>query len=94
MTEKTLSERFNFIIYGALLFLTVATYALALVNLGAGNTIIALAIAAAKALLIILYFMHVRYSAWLMWAVVVAGLLWLGILFVLMMNDYLTRAWS
>ena len=61
------------------------------VDLGRWNAPVGLAIAACKAVLIILYFMHARYSNWLTWIVVAAGLLWLGILLVLTMSDYLTR---
>jgi cytochrome c oxidase subunit 4 len=58
---------------------------------GAWGTGVALAIAAAKALLIVLYFMHVRYGPRLTWAFAGAGFLWLGILLVLTFNDYLAR---
>jgi cytochrome c oxidase subunit 4 len=57
------------------------------------NTVVALTIAVIKATLVVLYFMHVRYSARLIWVVVVAGFFWLGILFVLTMSDYLSRPW-
>jgi len=46
-----------------------------------------------KAVLVILFFMHVKYSTRLTWAVVVGSVFWLGILLVLTMSDYLTRAW-
>jgi cytochrome c oxidase subunit 4 len=52
---------------------------------------IAFAIAAAKAILIIMYFMHVRYNRKLIWVVAVAGFFWLAILFVFTFNDYMTR---
>jgi cytochrome c oxidase subunit 4 len=58
------------------------------------NTVVALTIAVIKATLVVLYFMHVRYSTRLIWVVVVAGFFWLGILFVLTMSDYLSRDWS
>ena len=91
MAEKTISESFNYLIGGALLFLTLATYLLAMIDLGAWNLVIALVIAAMKASLIVLYFMHARYSEWLTWLVIGAGLLWMGILFSLTLSDYLTR---
>ena len=43
--------------------------------------------------LVVLFFMHVKYSTRLTWAVVVGSVFWLGILLVLTMSDYLTRAW-
>jgi cytochrome c oxidase subunit 4 len=60
---------------------------------GALNVIVALTIATFKATLVILFFMHAKYSARLTWAVVLGSVLWLGILLVLTFSDYLTRAW-
>ena len=57
------------------------------------NTVIALTIASIKATLVVLYFMHVRYSTRLVWVIVVAALFWMGILFALTFSDYLTREW-
>ena len=88
---KSVSELTNYIIGGALLLLTLSTYLLALVDLGVGNLIVALVIAAAKASLIILYFMHARYSDALTRIAIGAALLWFGILFVLTMSDYVSR---
>ena len=56
------------------------------------NTIAALAIAVFKATLVVLFFMHVKYSTRLTWAVVVGSVFWLGILLALTLADYLTRA--
>ena len=88
---KSVSEFTNYIVGGALLLLTLSTYLLALVDLGVGNLIAALVIAAAKASLIILYFMHARYSDALTRIAIGAALLWFGILFVLTMSDYISR---
>jgi len=44
--------------------------------------------------LVVLFFMHVRYSTRLTWAVVVGGVFWLGILLALTLSDYLTRSWQ
>jgi cytochrome c oxidase subunit 4 len=52
---------------------------------------VALTIAVVKGLLILLYFMHVKYSARMVWAFAGAGFLWLGIMFTLTFSDYLTR---
>jgi cytochrome c oxidase subunit IV len=57
------------------------------------NTIIALTIASVKATLVVLYFMHVRYSSRLVWVIVAAALFWMGILFALTLSDYSTRQW-
>jgi cytochrome c oxidase subunit 4 len=57
------------------------------------NTIIALTIASVKATLVVLYFMHVRYSSRLIWVIVASALLWIAILFALTFSDYFSRGW-
>ena len=64
---------------------------IAFLDLGALNTVVALAIAVFKATLVVLFFMHVKYSTRLTWAVVLGSVFWLGILLALTMGDYLTR---
>ena len=75
----------------ALLVLTGVTTAVAYVDLGPFSVVVALAIASCKMLLVALFFMHVRHSTKLTKLVVVGGLLWLGILLLLTMTDYLSR---
>jgi cytochrome c oxidase subunit 4 len=80
------------LVFIGLLVLTAVTTAVAFVDLGAEwNSALAIAIAVVKALLVILFFMHVRYSRPLTWVFVGAGFFWLVILFVLTFADYLTR---
>ena len=55
------------------------------------NVIVAMTIAVVKATLVVLYFMHVRYSARLIWVIVASALFWMGNLFALPFTDYLTR---
>jgi cytochrome c oxidase subunit 4 len=81
-------------IFVALLFLTGLTTAVAFVDLGALNTVVALAIAVAKMLLVILFFMHVRNSSGLTRIVILAGFLWLAILITLTLSDVWTRQWT
>ncbi|HXG59585.1 MAG TPA: cytochrome C oxidase subunit IV family protein [Thermoanaerobaculia bacterium] len=81
-------------VFGALLAGTALTVMAAQVDLGAMNTPVAMAIATAKAVLVILFFMHLIYSNRLTWVVVVASFIWLGILFLLTFSDYLTRLWA
>jgi cytochrome c oxidase subunit IV len=57
------------------------------------NTIIALTIASVKATLVVLYFMHVRYSSRLIWVVMASALFWMALLFALTLSDYNTRHW-
>ena len=79
------------VIYFALLGLMALTVLAALFDLGPANFGIAMGIAAVKTALIILYFMHVRYSDKLVWVFSVAALLWLVIMIVGTLNDYFTR---
>jgi len=73
---------------------TLLTWFASTIELGAWNTPIALLIATTKAVLVILFFMHVIHSTRLTWVVVIGAFLWLGVLFVLTFADYLTRAWG
>lgn len=81
-------------IFGSLLVLTAITVWIAFIDLGVFNTPVALGIAGIKASLVILYFMHVRFSTRLTWVVVAASILWVGVLFVLTLADYISRGWS
>lgn len=90
--EHVVSVGTYLLIGAALLVLTVATTLIAFVNLGPFNAAVALTIATLKALLVILFFMHVKYAGERMVrAVVVSGFFFLAILMALSMTDYLTR---
>ena len=80
------------LIFGLLAFFTCATWAIAFVDLGIFNPIVALVIACTKAVLVILFFMHVRYSDRLTMVTVGCGFFWLLILITLSLSDYLSRA--
>ena len=80
------------LVFLALVVGTILTYVAAINDFGALNTPIALGIAFAKASLVILFFMGVRYNTPLTKVVVVSGFVWLLIMFGLTMGDYLTRA--
>ena len=88
------SVKTYFLMFFLLMVLTTLTVAVAFVNLGVFNTVIALAIAATKMVLVILFFMHVRESKALTKIVVIAGFLWLIILIVGVVSDYQTRNWT
>jgi cytochrome c oxidase subunit 4 len=83
-----------FLIFFALIVGTTLTVAVAFINLGFLNTPIALVIALIKATLVIMFFMHVKYSPKLVGLFAVAGFFWLCILLSLTMQDYLTRGWG
>jgi cytochrome c oxidase subunit 4 len=71
--------------------LTAATVAAAYVNLGPFNIVIALAIASVKATLVVLYFMHARYSPRRTHLVIICAVFWLAIMLALTLSDYVTR---
>ena len=93
MSEHIVPTRVYYTIFGILMLCTLLTVQIAFFDLGPFNTIAALAIAVFKAVLVILIFMHVKYSTRLTWAVVIGGVFWLGIMLALTMGDYLTRGW-
>lgn len=93
MSEHIVSKKIYFLIFSALMVLTVLTVFVATLDLGRFNAIVALSIAVLKAMLVVLYFMHVRYSSKLTWAFVGAGFFWLAILFALTLSDYFSRPW-
>lgn len=80
-------------VFGALMVLTAITVAVAFVDLGALNNVVMLGIAIFKATLVVLYFMHVRYSTRLIPVVALGGFLWVFLLFGFTMADYMTRGW-
>jgi cytochrome c oxidase subunit 4 len=80
-------------IFGALMVLTGVTIAVAFVHLGAANFPVAIAIAITKATLVVLFFMHVKYSSRLTKMVVGMAFFFLGILLLLTLTDYLSRGW-
>ncbi len=93
MSQHVISKQTNYVIFGILMVLLVLTVAVAEFDLGSMNLFIAMFIATVKAALIILYFMHVRYSSPLTGFLSVAAFVWLGIMLILTANDYVTRGW-
>ena len=94
MSEHIVSLRVYFTIFLALMVGTALTVWAGLQDFpGPLNVIVALTIAVIKAALVVLYFMHVRYSARLIWVIVASALFWMGILFALTFSDYWTRGW-
>jgi cytochrome c oxidase subunit 4 len=87
------STRTYLLVFLALLVGTGLTYVAAINDFGALNTPIALGIAVAKASLVVIYFMGVRYNTPLTKVTVFSGLVWLLIMFGLTMGDYVSRGW-
>jgi len=93
MSAHVVPTRVYYTIFAILMVCTGLTVWIAFLDLGPLNTIAALGIAVFKATLVVLFFMHVKYSTRLTWAVVLGSVFWFGILIALTMSDYLTRAW-
>ena len=91
MAEHVSSPRLYVMVFLALMVFTVITVAVAYQDLGPLNDIVALTIAMTKALLVVLYFMHVRYSTRLTALTAVGGIIWLVILIGFTLNDYMSR---
>ena len=94
MSEHIVQPRIYVTIFLALMVGTTLTVIAAFYDFpGPLNAVVALTIASIKATLVVLFFMHVRYSGRLIWLVIVAALLWLAIMFAITFSDYWTRAW-
>jgi cytochrome c oxidase subunit 4 len=79
-------------IWITLMVLTVVTAAVSFIDLGPFNTVVALLIASFKAVLVVLFFMHVKYTSdRLTKMVVVSVVFWLLLLLGLSLMDYGTR---
>ncbi|MEX2175555.1 MAG: cytochrome C oxidase subunit IV family protein [Pirellulaceae bacterium] len=87
------TDNLYYLVFAALMVLLLLTVGVSRYELGAWSLPVAAGIASVKAVLILLYFMHVRYSRPLIWLVAGAGFFWLAILFGLTLSDYLTRDW-
>ena len=83
-----------YLIFTALMVGTGLTVAAAFVDMGALNNVVAMTIAVTKATLVVLFFMHVKYSPKLTWLVVISSVFWLLLLLFMTLGDYLTRGWS
>jgi len=82
-----------YMVFLALVAGTILTYLAARVDMGPLNNIVMLTIACAKATLVVLFFMHLRWSTRLTWLVAISGFFWLLIMFSITMSDYGTRGW-
>jgi len=92
-STHVLPLRVYLFVFFSLLGLTAVTVAVAFLDLGPFNNVVALGIAVLKATLVILFFMHVRYATRLTGLVVASGVFWLLIMVGLTLADYATRGW-
>lgn len=92
MSDAILPVKIYFRIWIALMALLFLTWGAAQIDLGPFNAVAAMTIAIVKMLLVILFFMHVRYHSRLTWIFVAAGFVWLLIMIDLTLGDYLSRS--
>jgi cytochrome c oxidase subunit 4 len=90
-SNHVVSPKIYALILLALLAGTLVTVVVARKDLGPLNIVVALSIAGAKAALVVLYFMHLRYSERLTRVFAAAALFWLVVLIAITMVDYYTR---
>jgi cytochrome c oxidase subunit IV len=94
MSEHVVPVKVYVAVFVSLILLTALTTGVAFIDLGPFNTVAALAIAVTKMMLVVLFFMHVKYSSGMTRIVIIAGLFWLAILISLTLADELTRNWT
>ncbi|MGH9795004.1 MAG: cytochrome C oxidase subunit IV family protein [Candidatus Acidiferrales bacterium] len=90
-THHIVPLKIYFAVFAALMTGTTLTVWAAFFDFGPLNTVIALAIAGIKATLVILFFMHVKYSKPLLWVLIGSGFFWLALLVTLTISDYVSR---
>jgi cytochrome c oxidase subunit IV len=93
-THHIVPKSLYYLIFLALMVGTAVTWWVATIDLGLMNNVIMLGIAVTKATLVVLFFMHVKYSSKLTWLIVGGSVFFLLILIFLTLNDYLTRGWA
>ena len=94
MSEHIVPQKTYLLVFISLIGLTLLTTGVAFLDLGPFNTVVALAIAFCKMLLVIFFFMNLRHSSGLVRIVLLAGFFWLALLIGLTSSDYHTRSWT
>ena len=93
MSDHSVPMKSYVAVFLALMVLTVITVAVAFVDLGPANILVAVLIALLKAFLVITIFMHVKYSSPLVKVYAVTGFIFLIIMFSFTFADFLSRDW-
>jgi cytochrome c oxidase subunit 4 len=93
MSEHVVSWKVYLAVFLALCVLTVVTVLVTGYDFGPFNLIVALGVGIAKASLVVLYFMHARYSPRLTGVVIASSIAFFVILVFLTLTDYVSRPW-
>lgn len=91
--EHIVPLRVYFAVFTALMVLTAITVTVAFIDLGAMNNVVMLTVAFTKATLVVLYFMHVRYSPTTIGLFVGGSVVFVAIMVLLTMSDIVSRGW-
>jgi cytochrome c oxidase subunit IV len=92
-SQHVIPVRTYLVVYFLLMLLLVATVGASFLDLGHAHLAVALTIALIKAVMIVLIFMHVYYSAKLTWVVAGATSLWIALFMAFLFADYFGRGW-
>lgn len=91
-SEHVVSSKLYWLVWMILIVATFLTAWIATIDLGPFNTIVALVIATCKASIVVLIFMHVKYTSERMTkAILISAVFWLLLLLVLSLTDYSSR---
>jgi cytochrome c oxidase subunit 4 len=93
MAEHIVTKKQYAYVFGILMVLTLATTAIGMIDLGRLNVVVALLIATIKAVLVVLFFMHIYWSNRLNKLAIAAGVAWFALLLWLTLSDFATRGW-
>lgn len=93
MKSPAVSRKTYALTFGALLLLALTTTLIGFLDLGPFNTVIAIAIAAAKAALVAMFFMQALYEGKIVRIIMTGGVVWFLIMLTLTLGDYATRGW-
>ncbi len=93
MTDHIVPPKVYIGVFAVLILMTATTTAVSFVDLGPWSTVVALGIAFFKATLVVLFFMHIKYSRRLMQITIGGGLFWLAIMLALTLSDFMSRSW-
>jgi cytochrome c oxidase subunit 4 len=94
MSNRIVAPTTYYGVFALLILLTALTVGLSFADLRQWHTMVGVGIGVIKAVLVALFFMHLLYSPRMNWIALGAGLFWFGIMMVLTLSDYLTRAWQ
>jgi len=92
--HKVVPPKVYLAVFASLLFFTALTVAASYLELGVFNAVVALGIAVIKGTLVVLFFMHIRYSSKLTKLTISSGILLFIVLITMTLTDYISRAWG